>query len=307
MADIAGIGASVFDLLFMTDRFPPEDTKLKAAASKIQGGGPCATALVAAAKMGVSAEYFGVLGTDFYGRCMMEEFRRYGVTVESVRLEDGTVSAHSVVILNKTGKTRTCVWNPGALPPLEEEDIPLERLAQARYLHLDGNHIEAAVYAAKKAREYGVKVSLDAGSLYPGIDKLLPLTDILIPSEEFVLQFTGASTAEAGAAEICRAYHPSVFAVTQGPQGGFLYDGTAGTPITRYAPFPLEIIDTNGAGDTFHGVFLACLIRGMPPPESARFASAAAAIKCTRFGAREGIPSWEETVEILHSPTTAGR
>jgi sugar/nucleoside kinase (ribokinase family) len=252
--------------------------------------------------MGMSAEYFGVLGTDFYGRYMMDEFRRYGVSVESVRLADGATSAHSVVILNKTGKTRTCVWNPGALPPLKEEDIPLEKLAKAKYLHLDGNHIEAAVYAAKKARDYGVQVSLDAGSPYPGIDRLLPLVDILIPSEEFVLQFTGASTAEAGSEEICRKYHPSVFVVTQGSKGGFLCDGTGGRGFTRYAPFPMEIIDTNGAGDTFHGVFLACLARGMPPPESARFAGAAAAIKCTRFGAREGIPTREETMEILKSP-----
>jgi ribokinase len=298
MADIVGIGASVFDFLFMTDRFPPEDTKLQASVSKIQGGGPCATALVAAAKMGVSTEYFGVLGTDFYGRYMMEEFRRYGVAVESVRLADGAVSAHSVVILNKTGKTRTCVWNPGGLSPVREEDIPLGKLTKARYLHLDGNHVEAAVKTAKKAREYGVQVSLDAGSPYPGIDELLPLASILIPSEEFVLQFTGASTVEAGSAEIYRKYHPSVFIVTQGSKGGFLYDGTR---FTRYAPFPMEIIDTNGAGDAFHGVFLACLVRGIPAPESARFASAAAAIKCTCFGAREGIPTFEETQKIVQS------
>jgi ribokinase len=298
MADITGIGASVFDFLFMTDRFPPEDTKLKATASGIQGGGPCATALVAAAKMGVSAEYFGVLGTDFYGRHMMEEFRRYGVAVESVRLVDGAVSAHSVVILNKTGKTRTCVWNPGALPSLKKEDIPLEKLVKAKYLHLDGNHIEAALYAAEKARDYGVKVSLDAGSPYPGIDKLLPLADIIIPSEEFVLQFTGASTAEAGAERIYHKYHPEIFTVTQGPRGGFLYDGTH---FIRYAPFPAEIIDTNGAGDTFHGVFLACLIHRMSPLESVHFASAAAAIKCGHFGAREGIPTFEETIKIIQS------
>lgn len=296
MADITGIGASVFDFLIMADQFPVEDTKLKAEASRIQGGGPCATALVAAAKMGISAEYFGVLGTDFYGRYMTEEFRRYGVATESVRLADGTVSANSVVILNKNNRTRTCLWNPGTLPPLKEEDIPLEKLAKAKYLHLDGNHMEAALYAAKKARDYGVKVSLDAGSPYPGIDKLLPLADILIPSEEFVLQFTGASTAEAGAERICRKYRPGIFIVTQGPRGGFLYDGTC---FTRYAPFPAEIIDTNGAGDTFHGVFLACLVHRMSPLESVRFASAAAAIKCSHFGAREGIPTFEETIKIM--------
>jgi ribokinase len=296
MADIAGIGASVFDSLMLSEEFPREDSKLKVLSTKIQGGGPCATALVAAAKLGISAEYFGLMGTDVFGRYMLDEFRRYGVAVDSVRLVDGEQSFNSVVLINKKNSSRTCIWNAGTLPPMGEDDVPLEKLKRAKYLHLDGNHIEAAVYGAKKAREYKIKVSLDAGAPYAGIDRLLPLVDILIPSEEFALRYTGEKTAEKGAETLYRRYKPEILIITQGPRGGFIFNEKG---CIRYEPFPAEVIDTNGAGDTFHGAFIAGLVKGMKLVEAVDFASAVAAIKCARFGAREGIPTYEETIKTM--------
>ena len=296
MADIIGIGASVFDTLMLAENFPQEDTKLKAMSSKIQGGGPCATALVAAAQLGVSAEYFGLLGDDVYGRYMLDEFRRYGVECDSVRIVKNAASFNSFVLINKSNSSRTCVWNPGTLPSMGEADVPLDKLKAAKYLHLDGNHVDAAVFAAKKASEYQVKVSLDAGSPYPGIEKLLPLADILIPSEEFVSNITGKESPEEGAEWIYLKYKPEIFIITQGANGGFIFDGT---DVIRYEPFSAEVVDTNGAGDTFHGAFLAARVRRMGLREAVNFASAAAAIKCRGFGARESIPSYDETMKAI--------
>jgi ribokinase len=296
MADVVGIGASVFDSLMLSEEFPKEDTKLKVLSTKIQGGGPCSTALVAMAKLGVSAEYFGIMGNDVFGLYLMDEFRRYGVTVDSVRLVEGALSFNSVVLLNKKNSSRTCVWDAGTLPPMREDDIPLDKLKQAQFLHLDGNHMEAAVYSAKKAHEYKVKVSLDAGVPYAGIDNLLPLVDVLIPSEEFVFKYTGEKSAEKGAGILYRQFNPEILIITQGPKGGFICDGN---DCLYYKPFPVEVIDTNGAGDTFHGAFIAGLVKGMKVADAVDFASAVAAIKCTHFGAREGLPTYEEAQKII--------
>jgi ribokinase len=298
MADVVGIGASVFDSLMLSDEFPREDTKLKVFSTKIQGGGPCATALVAMSKLGIATEYFGVLGTDVFGQYMTDEFRHYGVAVNSVRLVDGERSFNSVMLINKKNASRTCIWNAGTLPAMREDDVPLAKLKQAAYLHLDGNHLETAVYGAKKAREYKVKVSLDAGTPYEGIDDLLPLVDILIPSEEFVERYTGEKNPEQGAEILYRQYKPEILIITQGPKGGFIYDGKC---CIYYKPFPAVVVDTNGAGDTFHGAFIAGLVKGMDVVEAADFASAVAAIKCAHFGAREGIPSYEETMKAIKS------
>ena len=296
MADIIGIGASVFDNLMLAEGFPIEDTKLKAISSKIQGGGPCATALVAAVKLGASAAYLGLLGDDIFGCHMLEEFRRYGVECDQTRIVKGACSFNCFILVNKSNSSRTVVWNHGTLPPMDKADIPLEKLKAAKYLHLDGNHIDMAVFAAKKAREFSVKVSLDAGSTYPGIEGLLPFVDVLIPSEEFVRAVSAKKTPEEGAEFIFSRYKPEVFIVTQGAKGGFIFNGKE---FVRYKSFPVEAVDTNGAGDTFHGAFLAGMVRGMELKEAVNFASAAAALKCRGFGARESIPSYEETIKAM--------
>ena len=92
-------------------------------------------------------------------------------------------------------------------------------------------------------------------------------------------------------------YHPQVLVVTQGSRGGFLLeDGKA----VRYPCYPVEVIDSCGAGDVFHGAFLAACVRGgMKPLDCCRFASAVSALKCTHFGARDGIPSYERTLSFL--------
>jgi sulfofructose kinase len=188
------------------------------------------------------------------------------------------------------------VWNRGTVTPPTYDDIDLEALKNAKYLHLDGHQMECAIYASQKAKEFGVKVSLDAGSPYPGIDRLLPLVDVLIPSEEFSLKYTGCATAEEAAAQLYEKYHPEVLIITQGSKGGFIWeDGKA----VRYPVFPVNAVDSNGAGDTFHGAFVAARVKGMTIAEAAAFASATSALKCTRVGAQEGIPGFEEVVAFM--------
>ena len=296
MTEVIGIGSSLFDILMTAEGYPKEDTKMQGSSTKLQCGGPCATALVAVSKLGVTAEYMGTLGDDLYGNFIRKEFTRFGVEHDRVRTVVGGQSFHSFVLINTEKATRTCIWNRGTLPPPEAGDVDLERLRGAKYLHLDGHQLEAAVYAAEKAGEYGVKVSLDAGGMYPGIERLLPLVDVLIPSEEFALAFTGAGSAKEAAEVLEERFHPETLLVTQGQSGGFIWeDGHA----VRYPVYPVKALDTNGAGDTFHGAFLAGRIRGMAVYEAAEFASAVSALKCTRFGAQDGIPGFEETITFM--------
>lgn len=296
MTDVVGIGSALFDILMTIPQFPREDTKLQGMDTKVQCGGPCATGLVAVSKLGVSAQYMGTLGGDTYGDFILSELNRYGVKTEHVRQIPGQVSFHSVVLLNLANSSRTCVWSKGTVAAPGEEDVDLEALKHAKYLHLDGHQLEAAIYAAKKAHEYGVKVSHDAGGTYPGIERLLPYVDILIPSEEFSLKITGCATAEEAARVLQDTYHPETLIITQGSRGGFWWKDDK---AVRYPVFPVEAVDSNGAGDTFHGAFVAARVKGLDIGDAAAFASAASALKCTRFGAQEGIPGWEEVEAFM--------
>ena len=294
--EIIGIGSTVYDTLMVVDRFPTEDTKLEGLETKVQGGGPCATALVAAAKLGCTAAYMGTLGEDPFGTFMADDFRVWGLTTDYIRMVPDAVSFHSVVLLNKSTGSRTCIWNRGNVPQPRPEELDWDALKHAKALHMDGHMLDAAAAAAEFCRKNGVKVSYDAGGTYPNVDRLMPWVDYLIPSEEFALKFTGKPTAEDAAACLYETWHPELVVVTQGTRGGLLLDGNG---LRRYDSYPVKALDTNGCGDTFHGAFLAGKLRGLNNDDACRYASAAAAVKCTRLGARYAMATHEECLSFL--------
>lgn len=293
---IIGIGSTVYDTLMVVPAFPAEDTKLEGLETKVQGGGPCATALVAAQKLGESAAYMGTIGDDPFGRFMMDDLQRWGVSTEYVRAIPDCTSFHAVVVLNKSNESRTCVWNRGTVPQPEESDINFEALSHAKVLHLDGHMLNAAIIAAKYCKENGIKVSYDAGGTYPNVQSLMPYVDWLIPSEEFALKITGEATAEAAAQKLYDTYKPELVVLTQGVRGGILLDKDG---MRRYGSYKVEVIDSNGCGDTFHGSFVAAKLKGLSNENACKYASASAAIKCTRLGARFGMANDAECRAFL--------
>ena len=169
-------------------------------------------------------------------------------------------------------------------------------ILSAKLLMVDGNEMSAAAKAAGIARANGVKVLYDCGGLYAGVEKLLALTDIMIPSEEFALGHTGEATVEAAAKRLYELYSPEVIVITQGKLGGYLYNGKEGI---RYPVFPVVAVDSNGSGDVFHGAFAAAVLKGFDYLKCCHFSSAVSAIKCMGVGARESVPSFEAVKQYL--------
>lgn len=296
--DLIGIGSAVYDTLLFTHGFPAEDEKIRADAILNQGGGPCSTALCAAAKLGARAAFIGAVGDDTAGHAISDDLTHWGVDTTHLLHRAGQTSTQSFVLVNQPRATRTCVACGGDAAPLSPDELPMELIRRAKVLHLDGRTLEAAIAGAQIAHETGVTVSYDAGRVYPGIDALLPLTDWLIASETFVTEFTGESDPEKAALRLWREYRPEVLIVTQGARGGFRCEGSG---ITRYPAFPVEAVDSNGAGDVFHGAYIAACLRGMPSSDAQRFASAASAIKCRGAGARIHAPTWDAVQDFLRS------
>lgn len=296
MAKIVGIGANVFDTLYNIPTYPTEDTKMRATASKVAGGGPTATGLVAAQKLGEQTAYIGVLSDDNGGKFLKEDFIKYGVNTDFIEVKSGYRSFASVLWLCADSTSRTCVFDKGDLPPLVLNDAQKQAIKDAEILMVDGNEIDAAVEAAKVARENGTKVLYDCGGLYDGVERLLALTDIMIPSEEFSLGHTGCANAEEAAKKLFNTYDPQVVVITQGKKGGLLYDGNA---IINYPIYPAKVVDSNGSGDVFHGAFAAAVVKGYDYLKCCHFSSAVSGIKCMGVGARESVPDFETTKKYL--------
>lgn len=294
MNKIVGIGACVMDTLYNVPTFPKEDTKLRATGSKPAGGGPVATGLVAAQKLGEQTAYIGVLSDDNGGVFLKKDFEKYGVDTSLIKTENGYRSFTSVIWLAKDSTSRTCVFDKGNLPELTLSDNQKEAIKNADLLMVDGNELNAAVEAAKFARENGTKVLYDCGGLYEGVERLLAHTDIMIPSEEFSLGHTGKETAEDAAKALFEKYSPEVVVITQGKRGGILYDGKN---VISYPIYPAVVVDSNGSGDVFHGAFAAAVVKGYDYEKCCHFSSAVSGLKCTGVGARESVPDFD-TVKV---------
>lgn len=296
MAKIVGIGACVMDTLLSISTFPKEDTKVRANASKTAGGGPVATGLVAASKLGVKTGYIGVLTDDNGGVFLKKDFEKYNVDTSNIEIKSGYRSFASTLLLCSDTASRTCVFDKGNIPPLSLNKEQKKAVADAALLMVDGNEMSAAVDAAYIAKENGVPVLYDCGGLYDGVENLLKLTDIMIPSEEFSLGHTGCSCAEDAAKKLYEMYSPKVVVITQGKRGGIMYDGN---DIYNYPIYPAEVVDSNGSGDVFHGAFAAAVVKGYDYLKCCHFSSAVSAIKCTGVGARESVPDFERVKLFL--------
>lgn len=282
MKKVVGLGACVLDTLITCDKYPLEDTKQKAQGVFLSGGGPVGNALVVMSKLGVETEVIGGFGLDSAGKYILEDFKKYGIKTDNASVIDGATSFVSYIVLSADTATRTCVFDRGSVPD-EPKYLNLCAIDNANVLHLDGNYLQCAITASKRAKEKGVKVSLDAGGLYEGIEKLLPYIDILIPSKEFALGFTKEKDVLSAIEKLHQDYSPEILVVTDGSNGGYYYENGK---ILHYASVKVKAVDTNGAGDTFHGAFITAYLEGKNIKECCEFASKIAAYKCSNKGAR---------------------
>ena len=296
MINIVGIGANVCDTLITVPNYPKEDTKLRANTITQSGGGPCATGLVAASKLGAKCAYIGMLTDDSAGKFLMEDMDKYGVSTEFVGVVAGYTSFSSYIWLADDKATRTCVFHKGNIPAWNLTDAQKKAIAHAQILMVDGNDMFQALEGVKIAKENGTKVLYDAGGLYEGVENLLPYADILIPSEEFALGHTQAENTEEAARILFEKYKPEIVVITQGKEGGVLYDGRE---FTRYPAFLVDAVDSNGSGDVFHGAFAFAITNKMSYDKACVFSSGVSALKCTKIGARCGVPTYEETINFL--------
>ncbi|KPJ60523.1 MAG: hypothetical protein AMJ46_05800 [Latescibacteria bacterium DG_63] len=298
--DVVGLGYTATDYLAIVPNLPEFDTKLEATCLSIQGGGPVATGLVTAARLGHSCSYIGKVGDDSFAEFMVAELAREGVDVRRVVCEKGAESQFAFVMVDSSSGHRTIVWTRGTVSKLRQGEAILTDIDSCRCLLLDDLEVEAAIEAALRAREAKVPIVLDAGTFREGMGKLLPLCDYIVAGREFGTQLAGTSAPLAAARDI-HDKTGNVAAITMGEEGCVCVD-TDG--VHRQGAFKVRAVDTTGAGDVFHGAFAVGILKGWELPKVLEFSSAVAAMKCRRLGGRPGIPSFQEAIGFLreHSP-----
>jgi sulfofructose kinase len=293
--DVVGVGVNVVNELLVVPRFPEPDTKTDAVGVVRQGGGLVATAMVACARLGLRAKYIGKVGADELGSVSRETLRKEGIDVADVIVDPGQDTRLTFGLIERDSGRRTLIRAAMRPARLGAGELTRAAVTGGRLLHLDGYEGAAALQAARWARDAGIPVSLDAEEATECRDELLPLADILIVSHRFGRRLTGARRVPA-ILDALATLGPRLVGVTLGADGSVVR--TRGRTVQ--APgFAVEVVDTTGAGDVFHGAFLAGLAWDWPLAETLRFANAVAALKCTRLGGQAGIPSLAEARAFL--------
>ena len=275
--------------------FIPMDTKVKMLSHAVVGGGPAGNAAAGAAALGMRAAFCGTVGDDADGRMILDEFVREGVDTSMIKVRKGAMSAIAYLWIEEQTGNRSCVWGREGLTELEADEIDLDRVRAAKILHVDGHNPKAAIAAAKAAREAGVLVNYDAGTHRDGMEELLPLADILICSEEFILKLTGLADAEKAVRQVYAKCGPKVCGATMGVRGSMCFDGK---DLVKCPAFKVEkVVDTTGCGDLFHTGFAIRYLETQDLMECQRFGAAVSALKCRGLSGRPPSAPTRQVVE----------
>ena len=292
--DVVGVGYCNVDYLGIVSRYPRIDEKVRLQDFVRQGGGVTATAMAAVGRLGGRARLITKVGDDDFGTFSINELVKDGVDVDRVLIEPGKVSQFSFIAVSKRSGKRTIFWSPSDIQ-MSAEEIQRDDILDAKVLHVDAHHPKAALQAAFWAQEAGIPVVIDAGTLRDGSIEIAEHASHLITSRLFAKQYTGTDDPEDSVRSMLAGRQ--LAAVTLG-KNGCVYTTFDG--IFHQPAFKVKVVDTTGAGDVFHGAFSFGLSEGWDVHRIITFASAVAALKCTKLGGRAGIPTFSEVSAFLN-------
>jgi sulfofructose kinase len=290
-------GIAVQDIVMRVQNFPAPGTKVPASEFIITGGGCAANAAVTIARLNGRVGFAGPLGglNDAISDRILSDLGNEGVDCTGVVRVDGGTASVSLILLDATGEktiaTRRGV-NLGDILPKN----PAALVADADAVLVDNRFPEfvTAVCRAAQARKIPIVIDLDQATRLD--DPLLALGTHVVSSAEALFGMTGLKDYEGALKRL--AEHLSGFvAITDGPKGVYWLESGA----ARHLPgSKVNVIDSLGAGDAFHGGFTLALAEGRPLPDILRFASVTAALKCTKFGGASGAPTRAEVEAFLN-------
>jgi sulfofructose kinase len=289
--DVLCVGHAAYDLTLGVDYHPGPDEKTVATSFTECGGGPGANASVTVASLGLEAAFVGYLGRDIWGERHFQELQQLGV--QTGYIVRGDFPTPLSIILVKPDGHRSVVNFHAHTPYLSSRIFELAGISP-KVILFDGHEPELSFALVEQARQRNIPTVLDAGSVHAGTRGLVDRVDYLVCSEKFAKAYTGLEN-ERQAVQCLAEIAPSVV-VTLGERGLVWRDRQGSGQLEA---FTVDAVDTTGAGDAFHGAFAVSLVRGFSWWETLRYASATAAICCTKRGARVELPSHQQVVEFL--------
>jgi sulfofructose kinase len=305
--DLVGFGIMAVDDLVQLAKFPEPDTKVPITLIERHAGGQCGTALVAAARQGLRCAFAGLLGDN-----QLSDFTRTALEREHVEIVSGirfpdARPYYSIILLDSSTGERTILYSGNGLRSPDPSDISEELIGNSRALLVDQLGPAGTLHACKLARKRGSQIIAD----FERVDEAqlleaLPYVDHLIIPLRLARDLTGCTDPREAVNELARSGRACT-AATDGSRGCWFKAGKG--DVVHQPSFPVEVVDTTGCGDVFHGAYAAAIVRGMLPDKAIQYAAAVAALKATHRRGQVGIPGRMAVEKFLadHLPSVPGR
>ncbi len=296
--DVAGFGLNSVDLVAVVAEYPALNSKQRLQRVARLPGGQVATAMATCARLGWRARYVGRFGSDDLGAISRDSLEREGVDISASQTMAGISNQFAVVLVDARTGERTVLWDRHPTLNMEPADVPRDAVTSGRLLIVDCHQTAASAQAARYARAAGIPTIVDVEKVRPGIGDLLQNIDAIIAAEEFPTALTGHEHLGEALRIIGREWGTSLVCVTLGAKGSLAWCN--GREIVTPA-FPIDCVDSTGAGDCFRGAFAAACLR-MPNgdiEEVLSYANAVAALNCRALGSRGGLPTPDEVDQLM--------
>lgn len=300
MNGIFVVGSVNVDLVMQLPHLPTIGETVLGGTFLRSGGGKGANQAIAAARLGRPTTLITAVGSDAFAQEALDLLRHENIDISAITITPGPTGI-AVIIVDQKGSNLIGVAS-GANAALSSADV--RRTLQGRLSRGDvvvGNLEvgDAAVLAAGKvARACGAWFVLNPAPARPIEKELLAVCDVLTPNE---LEVSGLGFSDAAAAFSAGV---GALVVTLGPDGADLY--RRGCAAVRQGAFPVDVVDTTGAGDAFTAGLAVGLAANEPLEECIRWATAAGSLATRALGARAGYPTADELSRLLANSVGVG-
>lgn len=290
------VGAATYDAIAVVDHMPGSDERLIASEIRYAGGGPAATAAVAAKRLGLEVELIAAIGRDDVGPHIQAGLAAEGISPDLLQVEDGRASQASVILCSNADSTRSIATR--GVSPLRLSAANRERVLAAEWVHVD--HLgwpAVAEILTEVPLDRRPRISVDAGHPLVGDARdacRIAEVNVYAPPMEKLVERYGEQPHE----DILHAV-PSHSVVATLGSGGSIGRDSAGEIHASAGFIVPDFGSTLGAGDVFHGALTAAIVQGQSMPDAITYANAVAALSCRGIDGRSAIPNHDETLAFI--------
>lgn len=284
------IGNVSYDITYSMDEYPIENFKYRVKDKITCGGGPSSNAAYLLGKWGSNTHFAGAIGDDTLGRKIKKEFKSVGVNTKHIEIDKGRDTTLAFIILNEKIGSRTVFTH-------REDTLVLDKKINEKYdcILMDGQEYEASMHVLKK-NPSAISI-IDAGRNTENVVNLCKLTTYVVCSKKFAEEYTNIKIDTNDLDNMNQVLDIMLkdfknVVITLEEKGAVFKDNE----IKLVPSINVEVKDSTGAGDFFHGAFTYFITKGYNLYDTVKLSNITGALSVTKVGSRNSVPDLEEVM-----------